>query len=103
MVRGAATLLLCQAKFTGVVYSAVLWITWATIEMVALKRIGWRETGGATLTLCVVAILSWYPYATNWCEHGHAFHPALGPHAQDILDYQTPAAFAECNRLTRFA
>ncbi|MCB9872362.1 MAG: hypothetical protein H6837_21080, partial [Planctomycetes bacterium] len=78
LVRGAATLLLCQAKFTGVVYSAVLWITWATIEMVALKRIGWRETGGATLTLCVVAILSWYPYATNWCEHGHAFHPALG-------------------------
>ncbi len=47
------------------------------------------------MTLLVVAIFSivalgWSPYAQNYLDFGHIFHPLMGPNALDIMATNTP-------------
>jgi hypothetical protein len=100
-----ATVLLANAKLTGVPYAVLLW---AGAIAAALLRRGARE--GATLGAVAAAALAvavlgpgWNPYVTNTLRHGHPFYPAAGPHAQDFVSSSRPEAFAPMNRLERLA
>jgi hypothetical protein len=101
----AATVLLANAKLTGIPYAVVVW---AVACVAALARSGMRHALplGVTGALALVASVlgpGWNPYATNAIRYGHPFHPAAGPRAIDFVAPSRPEAFATMNRLERLA
>ena len=101
----AATLLLVNAKLTGIPYAGV---AWALACATALVRSGMRHAlrlavAGAFALVVSVLGPGWNPYAANTIRYGHPFYPAAGPRATDFVAGSRPAAFAPMNRLERLA
>ena len=57
---------------------------------------GLRPAIGAAIPLLAsavmaIVVLGWSPYMQNLLDHGHVFHPIMGPNAVDIMSGDVPA------------
>jgi hypothetical protein len=99
------TLLLVNAKLTGLAYAALLWTAAAVAAALVAGAKRALAVGAAGAIVLLVAVLGpgWNPYLTNTIREGHPFYPAAGPRAQDIARNSRPESFGRMNRLERLA
>lgn len=67
--------------------------------------VAWRTGGPAPVVrlggmlfaagVAGVLLIGFSPYVVNTAEHGHPFHPVMGPNKQDIMSFNTPERLAE--------
>ena len=100
----AATLVLVNAKLTGVPYAALLWLA-AALAAGALRggRAGLHVATAGAVALVAALLVGYSPYVTNTVLEGHPFHPAAGPRSHDLVRDSRPPSFARMGRAERLA
>ncbi len=99
------TVLLANAKLTGLVYAVLLLAAAAAAALLAagVRRALVVGAAGGIALLVAVFGPGWNPYVTNTLREGHPFHPVAGPRAQDIARTSRPESFGPMNRFERLA
>ena len=80
----ACTVMLVNAKFTGLVYAIALVAAFSVAAWWKRMRVaGWRYAGvQATAIVLAIFVVGYQPYVTNLQMHGNPFYPAVGRDAE---------------------
>lgn len=101
----AALMLLAEVKFTALVYAMLLGGGIFLLFLFYDKQRRWKRLLAAFVASFVlaVAVVGYNPYVTNTLTKGHPFYPLAGPHAVDIMTYNSPHDFRGISSIEKLA
>jgi hypothetical protein len=97
-------IILCNMKFTALVYTALFCFLYALFlilqkQLTLLKKFLLISIPAGMIA---VGVVGFNPYITNTRDFGHPFHPIAGKYKMDVISLHAPKEFLNDNRLERF-
>ncbi len=100
----ATIVIICNLKFTGVVYSGIIAMTYFVYVLWQRNWLMVKQflVVGALALFLAIGLVGSSTYVKNFVVHGHPLYPIMGEGAIPILADNVPVTYANKNRVYKF-